>query len=102
MSKAKKIAALNDAMRAMLPIPVGGKVLLTRSIADLPFKTQADIVMKVRAFNKFNKRGDDPYGEHDFGAFDHDGQKIFWKIDYYANDMNYGSPDPSDPAVTQR
>jgi hypothetical protein len=22
----------------------------------------------------------DPHGEHDFGAFDHAGERIFWKI----------------------
>jgi hypothetical protein len=30
----------------------------------------------------------DPHGEHDFGAFEHEGQRIFWKIDYYAPDMD--------------
>ena len=24
----------------------------------------------------------DPYGEHDFGSIDLDGEKLFWKIDY--------------------
>ena len=38
----------------------------------------------------------DPCGEHDFGAFDHQGQRIFWKIDYYAPDMEHGSEDPAD------
>ncbi len=42
-----------------------------------------------------------------FGAFEHNGHKIFWKIDYYdrtsfgtGHDM--GSEDPSDPAKTLR
>jgi hypothetical protein len=25
----------------------------------------------------------DPHGEHDFGSFEVDGRKIFWKIDLY-------------------
>jgi hypothetical protein len=45
---------------------------------------------------------DDPYGEHDFGAFDLAGQRLFWKIDYYDQDLQFGSPDPADPAVTRR
>lgn len=55
----------------------------------------------VRAFDAFT--GDnDPYGEHDFGAFDLGGERLFWKIDYYDKDLRFGSPDPADPAVTRR
>ncbi|MEM9501614.1 MAG: DUF3768 domain-containing protein [Pseudomonadota bacterium] len=36
------------------------------------------------------------------GAFDHDGQRIFWKIDYYGPDIMSGSEDPSDPDATRR
>lgn len=44
----------------------------------------------------------DPYGEHDFGAVEIAGQRVFCKIDYYDTALEYGSPDPSDPAVTTR
>ena len=55
----------------------------------------------VRAFDAFT--GDnDPHGEHDFGAFDLCGERLFWKIDYYDKDLSFGSPDPADPAVTRR
>ncbi len=40
--------------------------------------------------------------EHDFGVFDADGHRIFFKIDYYDKTLTYHSPDPSDPAVTER
>ena len=46
--------------------------------------------------------GDDPYGEHDFGAFDHAGQRIFWKIDCYDPTEEFGSEDPADPSKTMR
>jgi len=36
------------------------------------------------------------------GAFDHAGQRIFWKIDYYGPDKMSGSVDPSNPDVTAR
>jgi hypothetical protein len=44
----------------------------------------------------------DPHGEHDFGAFEHEGARIFWKIDYYAPDMEHGSENPADPKQTVR
>ena len=44
----------------------------------------------------------DPYGEHDFGAFEYENHKLFWKIDYYNTDLTGGSPDASDPKVTTR
>jgi hypothetical protein len=44
----------------------------------------------------------DPEGEHDFGALQMADDNLFWKIDYYALDLNSGSPDPSDNSVTTR
>jgi hypothetical protein len=43
-----------------------------------------------------------PYGEHDFGSFEADGQLIFFKIDYYDKALTAHSPDPSDPSFTER
>ena len=40
--------------------------------------------------------------EHDFGAFELEGQNLFWKIDYYDTGLKYGSPNPEDPRVTRR
>ena len=44
----------------------------------------------------------DPHKEHDFGAFEHEEQRFFWKIDYYDRDMIFGSEDPADPKATTR
>ncbi|HTE95376.1 MAG TPA: DUF3768 domain-containing protein, partial [Bradyrhizobium sp.] len=41
-------------------------------------------------------------GEHDFGAFEFEGAPIMFKIDYYDKDLNFHSPNPADPAVTER
>ena len=38
----------------------------------------------------------------DFGVFDYEGRKIFWKIDLYDRDYRFYSPAPSDPAKTNR
>ncbi|WP_396127320.1 DUF3768 domain-containing protein [Acidicapsa acidisoli] len=45
---------------------------------------------------------DDPHGERDFGAFEHNGERIFWKIDYYDATLTYGSEDAADPTKTIR
>lgn len=42
----------------------------------------SEVVSKVRSFSEFSE-DNDPYGEHDFGSFELDGNKLFWKIDYY-------------------
>jgi hypothetical protein len=55
----------------------------------------------VRCFDAFTT-DNDPHGEHDFGAFDLGGERLFWKIDYYDKDLRFGSEDPADPAVTRR
>ncbi|MGC2080706.1 MAG: DUF3768 domain-containing protein [Xanthobacteraceae bacterium] len=44
----------------------------------------------------------DPYEEHDFGAFEAEGQVIFFKIDYHDPNLTRHSTDPADPNVTQR
>ena len=42
-------------------------------------------------------------GPHtDFGTVTVQGEKLYWKIDYYDADREYGSDDPSDPAKTHR
>jgi hypothetical protein len=64
-------------------------------------RDQSAIREKVELFDDFTK-DNDPHGEHDFGAFQHEGERIFWKIDYYAPDMEHGSENPADPKQTVR
>jgi hypothetical protein len=45
-------------------------------------ETQARILAAVQSFNTFDD-GNDPWGEHDFGAIVIDGERVFFKIDYY-------------------
>jgi hypothetical protein len=94
----KRIQVLNDQFHKTFH---GGKVMMTRGIQALGEASVAAVVNKVRAFNVFTK-DNDPYGEHDFGSFQHEGQKVFFKIDYYDAACEFGSPDPADPKVTTR
>src|ERR1700678_2344528 len=93
-----KIRELNDAFRRT---GEGGRMLMTAGIGALPTLHQIEILMLVRRHAGFSE-DNDPHGEHDFGAFDHAGKRIFWKIDYYDAACKYGSEDPADPAKTTR
>lgn len=97
MSNTKKIAELNDAARK----GVGVRVVITRGIDAMSAADKAIIRERVSTFDTFNEEND-PRGEHDFGAFDYKGLTIFWKIDYYDQNLEGGSEDPSDPEVTRR
>ena len=96
----KKIAELNDRLRTTFN-PAAGRIMVTRGVGALPQEDQAKIFDLVKSFNDFSE-GDDPYGEHDFGAVEHNGERVFWKIDYYDPTMQWGSADPSDPTLTVR
>jgi len=94
-----KIRELNDAFR--LCFPPNGKRYITDGIFALSDDDRAAILNKVRTFDAFTE-DNDPHKEHDFGAFDHSGQRIFWKIDYYDAACKHGSENPADPAQTTR
>jgi len=100
---ADRIRALNDAFRQCPERGLGvtGRIFLTRGISAKGWGEQAAILQAVKTFNQFDS-GNDPWGEHDFGALDFKGERIFWKIDCYSRDLKHGSPDPTDPAVTCR
>ena len=58
-------------------------------------------VNAVRTFDDFSE-GNDPWGEHDFGAVEIEGEKVFWKIDCYDPTLTMGSENPANEAVTHR
>ena len=94
----ERVRNLNDDARQYF---TDGRIVFTRGIAALSVDDQADILDRVRTFDDFAPHND-PYCEHDFGAFEYNAQRIFWKIDCYDKENRYGSPDPADPSVTNR
>lgn len=83
---------------------IPGRIVITRGIAYLEEAQQQAIFAKVRDFDSFTE-DNDPYGEHDFGSITHAGNKVFWKIDYYAAGFPHieeGSEDPANPQKTCR
>ena len=97
-SAAARIARLNDAFRRTCR---GGTLVATAGVIGLGSGALPLIHAQMRKEATFTP-ANDPHGEHNFGTVAWLGAKIFWKIDYYDVDMQYGSPDPSDPAVTTR
>lgn len=95
---AAKIRALNDKFRQSL---TGGNAVITPGIAALGPDALERIVTIVMTYNDFSQ-DNDPYGEHDFGAFDVEGTRVFFKIDYLDDSLAMHSADPADPDLTRR
>ena len=97
-TKTARIRALNDQLRQHL---TGGMAVITPGVAVLGPEAVERIVKTIAVFDDFC-HANDPHEEHDFGSFEAEGETIFFKIDYYDLTLNYHSPDPADPSVTER
>jgi len=97
-AKTERIRALNDRLRQNL---LSGLAVITPGVAALGLDAVERIVRTIAIFDDFC-HANDPHEEHDFGAFEVEGHTIFFKIDYYDRSLSMHSPDPSDPAVTER
>jgi hypothetical protein len=98
LSRTERIRALNGRLRTT---GLGGAVVLTRGIVGLPQPLRRAVLAAVAAFDRFD-RANDPYGEHDFGRLEVEGERVFFKIDYYDPPLSERSADPADPAQTLR
>jgi len=93
-----KIAELNDQCRKSIP---NESLRLTISIYSKETEEITEIIELIKKFDVFTE-DNDPYKEHDFGIIEYKSQRIFWKIDYFDLNLEYGSPDATDPAKTKR
>lgn len=67
----------------------------------MPVDGKAVILARVMTFDAFTA-DNDPHREHDFGSFEHAGERIFGKIDAYSDDrLKYGVEDPTDPSTVR-
>ena len=102
MSKSAETAArireLNDNLRSTFTT---GEVVMTLGVAALAEDELVQVLERVRAFDELTN-DNDPHGEHDFGNLVVGGVTYFFKVDYYAPDMQGGSEDPTDPEKTTR
>jgi hypothetical protein len=92
------IMKYNDAFRKTF---FGGKVRLGAGVRALSDTERAEVLNRVQTFDEFTKKND-PHGEHDFGAFDLNGKRFAFKIDYYAPGLLRGSENPADLEKTVR
>jgi hypothetical protein len=97
-SDTDRIRMLNDELRQHLPC---GKAVMTPGIAALGSEAVQRLIQTIAVFDDFCN-ANDPHGEHDFVSFDYEGVEVFFKIDYFDKDLRSHSPDPADPAVTER
>lgn len=93
-----RIRALNDDLRKTL---LGGGAVITAGIAELGPEAVERLVKTITVFDDFC-HANDPHEEHDFGAFEFEGIRVFFKIDYYDKTLTRHSPNPADPSVTER
>ena len=94
--KTATIALLNDLARTTL---TDCRLVITQGIAAIG--DMEAVIEQVRGYTDFTP-SNDPYGEHDFGSFEHQCQTVFWKFDYFDLDLLMHSPDPADQMVTCR
>jgi len=98
--RTNQIRDLNDELR------LNGRALNGRMVAmgQLGQDDREKIIRVYRAAAVFDdwEGGDDPYGEHDFGKFEVDGERFMFKIDYYSLDEAHGSEHPEDQNTTIR
>ena len=97
-AQTRAIRQLNDYLRMTFS---GGRVVMTQGVQALSMDVTSKVIDTIRAFDSFTE-DNDPYGTHEFGMFDIDGQKLMFKIDCYDKNLEYGSPDPANPDVTTR
>ena len=94
-TKTEQIRALNDQLRQNLS---EGTAVMTCGVAALGAEAVARIVRTITVYDDFC-HANDPHQEHDFGAFDADGQTIFFKIDLY-EEPDVKNPN-GEPVVTR-
>ena len=76
LPRAEAIARLNDALRKT---GIGGIVMVTRSVANLPGYDAGALAAALAAYEGFDT-DNDPHGERDFGDIIMFGADLLWKI----------------------
>lgn len=100
VAQVETIAQLNDEVRQK-PFGPGRRAVVTRAVNHMGADFMRRAMAAVAAFDEFSM-GNNIHRERDYGAFELDGHKLMFKIDYLDVDGVYASDDPADPAQTLR
>lgn len=96
--KAAHIRALNDRLRQTRS---GGMISMTSGVNANGFRFKDAALAALAAFDAFDA-DNDPHDEHDFGELEVEGERLFWKIDYYDLQLSSGAEDPADEKTCTR
>lgn len=66
------------------------RVVVSEALSRSPKKEE--VITAVREFNAFTP-ANDPHGEHDCAFFEVDGERFFFKFDYYDDNYEYFKED---------
>ena len=110
-----RIARLNDLARKAMGVAC--TAVATVGFRSLPASDQSRLRELIVTYDAFDE-DNDPHGERDFGCVyqlddgrwtterprlrDDERERVFWKFDYYDCDLQFGSEDAANPAVTRR
>ena len=110
-----RIARLNDLARSAMGVAC--TAVATVGFRSLPASDQSRVRELIETYDAFDE-DNDPHGERDFGTIyqlgngrwtterprvrDDERERVFWKLDYYDCDLQFGSEDAANPAVTRR
>ena len=95
------IARQNDAFRKRLPEGGEGIIVQTTAVDNMGPSFVAACLNQIVTYDDFNE-DNDPDGTHEMGFMDIMGHKVWFKIDLYDENYQYGTPAPTDLSKTRR
>ncbi|WP_372578623.1 DUF3768 domain-containing protein [Ruegeria hyattellae] len=95
------IAQQNDAFRKRQPEGGEGMFVQTTAIDNMGPSFVAACLAQIVTYDGFTE-DNDPYGTREMGFMDVMGQKVWFKIDLYDENYQYGTSAPTDLTKTRR
>ena len=96
--RAEIIARLNDQLRKS---GEGGTVVITRNVRGLEGLNAPELATALANYDGFDE-DNNPHGERDMGHFVLFDTDLYFKIDYFDQDLKFCSDDPADASITHR